>query len=151
MTLSAIPIVAMTAAMRKFGSSNGFGDLMIVVAGYFSVIGGREISHWSIMIWRPLPLSVVRGVARSRYSSINLTCRIPSSHLRLYRLSTAEILYWMPDHPSVLQSFVWQQYDKPPEFPELHRFLGFWKDNIDATLHSRQWAEMPGIPQPMRF
>ena len=93
----------------------------------------------------------VRGVARSRYSSINLTCRIPSSHLRLYRLSTAKILYWMPDHPSVLQSFVWQQYDKPPEFPVLHRFLGFWKDNIDATLHSRQWAEMPGIPQPMRF
>ena len=71
--------------------------------------------------------------------------------LRGYRLSTAEILYWMPDHPSVLQSFVWQQYDKPPEFPELHRFLGFWKANIDATLHSRQWAEMPGIPQPMRF
>ncbi len=53
-----------------------------------------------------------------------------------YRLSTAEILYWMPDHPSVLQSFVWQRYDKPPEVPELHRFLGFWKDNIDATLHT---------------
>ena len=53
-----------------------------------------------------------------------------------YRLSTAEILYWMPDHPSVLQSFVWQQYDMPPEFPELHRFLNFWKDNIDAALHT---------------
>ena len=53
-----------------------------------------------------------------------------------YRLSTAEILYWMPDYPSVLQSFVWQQYDRPPEFPELHRFLNFWKDNIDAALHT---------------
>jgi len=53
-----------------------------------------------------------------------------------YRLSTAEILYWMPDYPSVLQSFVWQQYDMPPEFPELHRFLNFWKDNIDAALHT---------------
>ena len=53
-----------------------------------------------------------------------------------YQLSTAEILYWMPDFPSVLQSFVWQQYDMPPEFPELHRFLNFWKKNIDATLHT---------------
>ena len=53
-----------------------------------------------------------------------------------YRLSTAEILYWMPDYPSVLQSFAWQQFDMPPEFPELHRFLNFWKKNIDATLHT---------------
>ena len=53
-----------------------------------------------------------------------------------YQLSTAEILYWMPDFPNVLQSFVWQQYDMPPEFPELHRFLNFWKKNIDATLHT---------------
>jgi len=53
-----------------------------------------------------------------------------------YRLATAEILYWMPDHPSLLQSFVWQHYDLAPGFPELHRFLNFWKDNIEATLHS---------------
>ncbi len=65
-----------------------------------------------------------------------------------YRLSTAEILYWMPDHPSVLQSFVWQQYDKPPEFPELHRFLGFWKDNIDATLHTVRVACADAIKSP---
>ncbi len=65
-----------------------------------------------------------------------------------YRLSTAEILYWMPDHPSVLQSFVWQQYDKPPEFPELHRFLGFWKDNIDATLHTVRVACADAIMAP---
>ena len=65
-----------------------------------------------------------------------------------YRLSTAEILYWMPDHPSVLQSFVWQRYDKPPEFPELHRFLGFWKDNIDATLHTVRVACADAIKSP---
>ncbi len=65
-----------------------------------------------------------------------------------YRLSTAEILYWMPDHPSVLQSFVWQQYDKPPEFPELHSFLGFWKDNIDATLHTVRVACADAIKAP---
>jgi uncharacterized protein Usg len=62
--------------------------------------------------------------------------RIIEMQLAGYRLSTAEILYWMPDHPNLLQSFVWQQYDMPPEFPELHRFLNFWKQNIDATLHT---------------
>ena len=58
-----------------------------------------------------------------------------------YRLTTVEILYWMPDHPSVLQSFTWQTYDLAPGYPELHRFLGFWKDNIEATLHSVQIAQ----------
>ena len=29
--------------------------------------------------------------------------------LRDYRLTTAEILYHMPDHPKLLQSYVWQE------------------------------------------
>ncbi len=53
-----------------------------------------------------------------------------------YRLATAEILYHMPDHPSLLQSFIWQHYDIAPKYPELHRFLDFWVENIDGTLHS---------------
>ena len=68
--------------------------------------------------------------------------------LKGYRLSTAEILNWMPDHTSVLQSFLWQQYDMPPEFPELHRFLNFWKDNIDATLHTVQVACADAVKSP---
>ena len=27
-----------------------------------------------------------------------------------YRLATAEITYRMPDHPAILQTFVWQHY-----------------------------------------
>ncbi len=46
--------------------------------------------------------------------------------LRGYRLTTAEILYHLPDHPSLLQSYIWQEYDLAPEFPVLHRFLDFW-------------------------
>jgi uncharacterized protein Usg len=59
-------------------------------------------------------------------------------HLQLcnYRLTTAEILYHLPDHPNVLQSFVWQNLDLAPEFPILHRFLDFWVANIDGKLHS---------------
>jgi uncharacterized protein Usg len=56
--------------------------------------------------------------------------------LRDYRLTTAEILYHLPDHPSLLQSFIWQEYDHAPEFPELQRFLGFWVKEIEGRLHS---------------
>ena len=44
-----------------------------------------------------------------------------------WRLTTAEILYHMPDHPGVLQTFIWQKIDLAPEFPELTRFLDFWR------------------------
>ena len=56
--------------------------------------------------------------------------------LKDYRLTTAEILYRLPDHPSMLQTFVWQEYDLAPEFPELNRFLAFWKREIEGPLHS---------------
>ncbi len=53
-----------------------------------------------------------------------------------YGLTTAEILYRMPDHPKILQTYVWQQYDLHPEFPELRKFLDFWTRKIDGLLHS---------------
>lgn len=53
-----------------------------------------------------------------------------------YRLTTAEILYHLPDHPRLLQSFIWQEYDLAPRFPELHRFLDFWVRKIEGRLHS---------------
>ena len=53
-----------------------------------------------------------------------------------YRLATAEITYRMPDHPAILQTFVWQHYDLAPEFPRLKKFLDYWRDNIEAELHS---------------
>jgi uncharacterized protein Usg len=56
--------------------------------------------------------------------------------LRNYRLTTAEILYYMPDHPDLLQSFVWQHLDLAPRYPELRRFLDFWVREIDGKLHS---------------
>ena len=53
-----------------------------------------------------------------------------------YGLTTAEILYRMPDHPTILQSYLWQEYDLFPQFPELHRFLDFWAHKLDGALHS---------------
>jgi uncharacterized protein Usg len=56
--------------------------------------------------------------------------------LRGYSLTTAEILYYLPDHRELLQSFVWQDYDMAPRFPRLIRFLDFWTRNLDGPLAS---------------
>ena len=53
-----------------------------------------------------------------------------------YRLTTAEILYHLPEQPHLLNTFVWQEYDVAPEFPELQRFLAFWEESMGGTLHS---------------
>jgi len=56
--------------------------------------------------------------------------------LQGYRLTTAEILYCLPDHPHLLQSFVWQELDLFPDLPVLTRFLAFWERTIEGRLHS---------------
>jgi uncharacterized protein Usg len=53
-----------------------------------------------------------------------------------YGLTTANILYRRPDHPWLLQSYVWQNYDLYPDFPELRSFLGFWQKSLEGVLHS---------------
>ena len=53
-----------------------------------------------------------------------------------YGLTTAQIFYRRPDHTWLLQSYVWQEYDLCPKFPELQRFLAFWKESLDGALHS---------------
>lgn len=52
-----------------------------------------------------------------------------------YRLTTAEILYRLPDHPSFLQSFIWQDLDLAPKFPVLRRFLDWWESHLDGRLY----------------
>ena len=52
-----------------------------------------------------------------------------------YGLTTAEIHYWMPDQPSLLQLYLWQNYDLAPDFPGLRQFLDFWNREIEGPLH----------------
>ena len=59
-----------------------------------------------------------------------------AEQIRGYRLTTAEILYHMPDHPGLLQTFVWQDLDMAPRFPVLTKFLQFWSCKIEGRLHS---------------
>ncbi len=68
--------------------------------------------------------------------------------LRDYRLTTAEILYHMPDHPGLLQTYVWQALDLAPRFPELLKFLKFWETNLDGKLHSVRVAHVDIIKPP---
>lgn len=53
-----------------------------------------------------------------------------------YGLTTARILYHMPDHPHLLQTYVWQDYDMAPKFPVLLRFVEFWRSKLEGPLHS---------------
>ena len=69
-----------------------------------------------------------------------------------YRLTTAEILYHLPDHPHLVQSFIWQELDIAPRFPVLRRFLHFWERNIEGKLHSVKVAQAALIAPPaMRY
>lgn len=55
--------------------------------------------------------------------------------LQNYRLTTAEIIYGMPDHPRLLQSYIWQELDIAPRFPVLHKFLRFWEMKLEGRLY----------------
>ena len=53
-----------------------------------------------------------------------------------YGLTTAEIYYRLPDHPKLLQLYVWQEYDLAPAFPGLKDFLEYWQRELAGALHS---------------
>ena len=69
-----------------------------------------------------------------------------------FRLTTAEIIYRPPDHPDVLQSYIWQDLDLMPELPVLNRFLTFWQKNIEGRLFSVTVASVDLIkPAEIKF
>jgi uncharacterized protein Usg len=53
-----------------------------------------------------------------------------------FGLTTAHIIYRMPDHRHLLQDFIWQQLDTFPDFPVLDGFLSFWEETIEGPIHS---------------
>jgi uncharacterized protein Usg len=57
------------------------------------------------------------------------------AQLQGYSLTTAEILYHLPDHPALLQSYIWQDYDLAPRFPKLLTFVEFWNGNLDGKVN----------------
>ena len=75
--------------------------------------------------------------------AVDLTLRLQG-----WRLATAEVLYYMPDHPALLQTFVWQTLDLAPRYPRIHRFLDFWRREIDAVIHSVRLATGETLAPP---
>lgn len=51
-------------------------------------------------------------------------------------LVTAEIVYHLPDYPSLLQVLIWQNLDTVPELPVLTKYIHYWRANVDGRLHS---------------
>jgi uncharacterized protein Usg len=75
-----------------------------------------------------------------------------AAQLEGYSLTTAEILYRLPDHPSLLQSYIWQEYDVSPRFPRLKEFLDFWSAKIEGKLFKVTVAHRQLIkPAELRF
>ena len=70
--------------------------------------------------------------------------------LERFSLTTAEILYRLPDYPRLLQSYVWQDYDLALEFPKLVDFLDYWVTNLDGPLYRVRVAPRRLIP-PREF
>ena len=62
--------------------------------------------------------------------------------LKGYSLTTAEILYRLPDHPALLQSYIWQDYDMSPRFPKLLGFLDFWTRCKIALRYLRKGVDL---------
>ena len=67
-----------------------------------------------------------------------------------YRLTTAEIVYRLPDHPEILQTYIWQGIDIAPDYPELRKFLDFWDRELDGKVHSVRVAAA-GLIRPAQY
>lgn len=72
------------------------------------------------------------------------------AQLRGARLTTAEVIYFMPDHPALLQAFVWQTQDQAPDYPRIRAFLDHWRREIEAVIHSVRVSVAGGVA-PARF
>ena len=106
------------------------------------VLRFRELHPFDVVYTGRLPAAAVGSFARSLESSLRIRNGdvMVSEDFRKqvvgYGLTTAHILYRRPDHRWLLQSYVWQNYDLFPKFPELCRFLAFWQEKLDGPLHS---------------
>jgi len=47
---------------------------------------------------------------------------------------TVNIYYRMPDYEDIIQQFVWQTDDVPPEMPRVKKFIEFWSAHIEAEI-----------------
>jgi uncharacterized protein Usg len=97
---------------------------------------------------RPAVAELEQDQGKARQNITTETMMSLALQLNDYRLTTAEILYHLPDHPDILQTFVWQDLDLAPRFPALHKFLDFWHRELDGRVHSVRVASAGVIKPP---
>jgi uncharacterized protein Usg len=51
-----------------------------------------------------------------------------------YSLVTVNVLYFLPDTSHLVNEFLWQTLDVRPTYPRIHKFLNFWREEIDAVI-----------------
>ena len=98
----------------------------------------------------PFQIDHVRPVSRegsSDLSNLVVACRA-CNRAKGAKLLTAEVLYYMPDHPKLLQTYLWQTLDMAPKYPRLQQFLEFWRREIDAVIHSVRVAHGQPLEPP---
>jgi uncharacterized protein Usg len=83
--------------------------------------------------WGGRPITCIKGDCY--VTEREMTCDTGfKAQLAGFSLTTAEIIYRLPDHPSLLQSYIWQEYDSAPRFPKLKSFLDFWTATLEGRL-----------------
>lgn len=55
------------------------------------------------------------------------------------------IYYYRPDFKNLLQEFHWATDDQDPHLPRVHRFLAYWKDNVDAVIREVLLTKSRGV------
>ena len=73
-----------------------------------------------------------------------------TAQMQGYGLTTVQIHYYLPDHPSLLQMFAFQQYDLAPRFPRLHGFQALHPDiDIDhERVHRKFYVPLSKVDAP---
>ncbi len=67
-----------------------------------------------------------------------------------YGLTTAVVLFRLPNSAYLSQEFVYQNYDHCPEFPRMRDLLLHWKQNLDGPLLAvTVWHELLDQPIPI--
>ena len=61
-----------------------------------------------------------------------------------HRLVTAKIFYRVPGNPELIDTFMWEQLDRVPDFPKLNDFLNYWRKEIKYELHCIETSYVSG-------
>lgn len=64
---------------------------------------------------------------------------------------TVDVFYYFPDHPLLIQEFMWQTEDVVPEMPRIRKFLTYWQNNIDGLIKEVVLFGLNPNGDPCRF